>query len=122
MSAALILICDDEEPLRALVRAALRGYEIAEARDGYESLELARRLRPDLVILDMGMPGRSGLEVLQVLRADAELAAAPVVMLTAKAGAADRAAAAAAGASRFVAKPFRPAELAALVGELLRGR
>jgi CheY-like chemotaxis protein len=118
---AVVLVCDNEEPLRALVRAALAGSgcEIAEARDGDESVEAARRLRPDLIVLDVMMPGRSGLEVLKELRADASFADTPFVMLTARAQPTDREAAAAAGADRFVAKPFSPLELAQLVDELL---
>jgi DNA-binding response OmpR family regulator len=107
--------------LRALVRASLdTGYELAEASDGDESLRLARELHPDLIVLDMMMPGKSGLEVLGELRADPSLAATPVVMLTARAQAADRAAAASGGADRYLAKPFSPMELAATVAELLR--
>ena len=116
-----VLICDNEEVLRALVRAALdgHGYELVEARDGDESVELARRVRPDLIVLDMMMPGRTGLEVLQELRSDGALAAVPVVMLTARTQAADREAAAAGGADRFLPKPFSPLELASIVDELL---
>jgi CheY-like chemotaxis protein len=119
--AARILICDNEEILRDLVRASLAdaGYELLEARDGYESLELARRERPDLIVLDMMMPGRSGIEVLSELRADAALADTPVVMLTARAQLGDQAAAAAAGVDRFVTKPFSPLALAGVVDELL---
>lgn len=69
-----------------LVRASLEGdeYSIAEARNGDESIELARRLRPDLIVLDVMMPGRSGLEVLTELRGDQELAGTLVIMLTAR--------------------------------------
>jgi len=117
---ATILVCDDEAVMRALVRAALEedGYSIAEARDGDESLDLIRRLRPDLVILDMMMPGRTGLDVLNELRGDSELSGTPVLMLTAKAQADDRVAAERAGADRYLSKPFRLAELAAAVAEL----
>jgi CheY-like chemotaxis protein len=116
-----ILICDNEEPMRALVRAslALEDYEIVEARDGDEALERARTLRPDLIVLDVQMPGRTGFEVLQELRADPELARTPVLMLTARAQASDREAAAAVGADRYLPKPFSPVELAAVVEELL---
>jgi CheY-like chemotaxis protein len=116
-----VLVCDNEEPLRALVRATLdgAGYEIVEARDGDEALERARSLRPDLILLDMMMPGRSGIEVLGELQADPATAGIPVLMLTARAQAADREAATRAGASRFLAKPFSPRELATLVEELL---
>jgi CheY-like chemotaxis protein len=114
-----ILICDNEEPLRALVRAALDGHEVYEALDGDESLERARTLRPDLMVLDMMMPGRSGLEVLEKLRTDPALAGIRVVMLTARAQASDQAAAERAGADRFMIKPFSPLRLAAVVEELL---
>jgi len=118
---ATVLVCDDEDVLRALIRATLNSgnYTIVEARDGDEALEQARQVRPDLIILDMMMPGRTGLDVLGEIRADAELAATPVLMLTARTQAADRDAIAAAGANRFLAKPFSPLELSAAVGELL---
>ena len=118
-----ILICDNEAPLRALVRASLDDgrYELIEARDGDESLELAHSERPDLIVLDMMMPGRTGLDVAAELRRDPELAETPMVMLTARAQATDRDAALAAGASRFVPKPFSPLELASIVEGLLDG-
>lgn len=120
---ARILICDNEEPLRALVRAALEpgGHQIIEAKDGDESLEAARREQPDLIVLDMMMPGRTGLQVLSELRADPRFSATPVVMLTARTQQADEEAAAQAGADRFVPKPFSPLELCAVVESLLEG-
>ena len=116
-----VLICDNEEILRTLVRAALgdEQYDLHEARDGDESIELARWLEPDLIVLDMMMPGRTGLEVVGELRDDARLADTPVIMLTARAQAADREAAIEAGADRFLPKPFSPIDLAALIDELL---
>ena len=116
-----VLLCDDEEVLRQLVRATLANddYSIVEASDGDESLELARSYRPDLIVLDMMMPGRSGLEVLRELRADPETAATPVIMLTARARESDRNEAASAGADRYLAKPFSPLELISVVEELL---
>jgi CheY-like chemotaxis protein len=122
--AVKVLICDNEDTLRELVRASLAGagYELLEARDGDESLELVRRERPDLVVLDMMMPGRSGLEVLAELRADPALAETPVVMLTARAQAGDQDAADAAGVDRFVSKPFSPLALAGIVEELIGSR
>ena len=118
---ATVLVCDNEEVLRSLVRASLADadYEVIEARDGDESLELARSERPDVILLDMMMPGRTGLQVLEELRADGELGETPVVMLTARTQATDREAAAAAGADRFLPKPFSPLELARIVAELL---
>ncbi len=118
--AATVLVCDNEEILRALVVAALEGrYPIVEAADGDEALALARSSAPDLMLLDMMMPGRSGLDVLAEIRADPALAHIPVIMLTARAQAADEQAALRAGADRFVTKPFSPLELAAVVAELL---
>jgi CheY-like chemotaxis protein len=98
------------------------GYDIVEAKDGDESLELARGARPNLILLDMMMPGRSGLEVLQQLRRQPELAQIPVIMVTARAQARDREAAVRAGATEFVTKPFSPRELAAVVEEHLDSR
>jgi CheY-like chemotaxis protein len=115
-----ILVCDNEEALRDLVRASLGGgYEITEARDGDEAVAEARRLRPDLIVLDVMMPGRSGLDVLAELRKDPELAAVKVIVLTARAQATDRSSAEGAGADAFLSKPFSPLELAALVERLL---
>jgi CheY-like chemotaxis protein len=121
---ATILICDDEEPLRRLVRSALdgRGHEIVESRDGDEALDLARATRPDLVILDLKMPGRTGLEVLTELRSDPRLADTRVLVLTASAHPPNREAVLAAGADRFLAKPFSPLELVSIVDGLLRAR
>ncbi|HEV8603489.1 MAG TPA: response regulator [Gaiellaceae bacterium] len=118
-----VLVCDNEELLRALVRGALEigDYEIVEARDGDESVELARSCEPDLIVLDMMMPGRTGLQVLQELRAEPRFAKTPVVMLTARAQAVDRDAATAAGADRFLPKPFSPLELVSIVEQLLDG-
>ena len=118
-----VLVCDNEEALRALVRGALElgDYEIVEAHDGIESVELARAFDPDLIVLDMMMPGRTGLEVLAVLRAEDRFAKTPVIMLTARAQAEDRRAAVDAGVSRFLPKPFSPLELASVVEELLDG-
>jgi CheY-like chemotaxis protein len=118
---ATILVCDDEAVLRALVRASLddHGYAIVEARDGDQALELARAERPDLIVIDMMMPGRSGTEVVAEIRADEELRTTPIVMLTARAQVTDRAAALAAGVDRFLAKPFSPLELAETIEELL---
>jgi two-component system phosphate regulon response regulator PhoB len=115
-----VLVCDDEPVLRALVRASLEpDYLVVDACDGDESLRLAQELRPDVIVLDMMMPGKSGLEVLTALRADPNLAATPVVMLTARAQTADRIAAVEVGADRYLAKPFSPVQLATTVTDLL---
>jgi CheY-like chemotaxis protein len=119
-----VLVCDNEAPMRMLIRAALKGagYAAVEARDGDEAISLARDLKPDLIVLDMMMPGRTGLEVLSELREDPEFADTPVVMLTARTQESDRDAATRAGVDRFLTKPFSPRELAAAVAELLEGR
>lgn len=121
---ATVLVCDNESILRRLVRATFDDGDvrILEACDGDESLELARKHRPDLVILDVMMPGRTGLDVLGELRRDPELADTRVIVLTARAQIADRDAALDAGADRFLAKPFSPSELAAVAGTLLEAK
>lgn len=108
-----ILIAEDDESLRALIRLTIElgDVEILEAADGEAALAEARRLRPDLVILDWSMPGRSGLDVCRQLRSDARTAEATIVMITARAQDADRLAGLDAGADRYLTKPFSPLEL-----------
>ena len=120
---ATILVCDDEDSLRALICAALAGsgHEIVEARNGGEALDRARALRPDLLLLDMRLPGRSGLEVLAELRADPGICDTPVIMLTAGTELAARRDALAGGAAGFLGKPFSPLELLEIVGQRLGG-
>jgi CheY-like chemotaxis protein len=116
-----VLVCDDEEVLRSLIRATLEGaYEIIDTTSGVDSLERARAERPDVIVLDMMMPGKSGLDVLTELREDPELVHTPVLMLSARTQLADREAAATAGADRFLAKPFSPLHLASIVAELAK--
>jgi len=115
---ATVLICDDEPSLRELIRISLDGpYELVEADDGEESLELARSVRPDVIILDMMMPRRSGLEVLTELRRDEDLADTRVIVLTAQP--ATREQALRAGADVVMVKPFEPEQIAAAVEEVL---
>ena len=117
-SLATVLICDDEPSLRELIRISLDGpYEFVEADDGEQSLDLARLVRPDVMILDMMMPRRSGLEVLQALRQEEELAKTPVIVLTAQP--ATREDALRAGADIVMVKPFEPAQIATAVEEVL---
>ena len=118
---ATVLICDDEPSLRELIRISLDGpYEFVEADDGEESLELARSVRPDVVILDMMMPRLSGLEVLSALRQEEELADMRVIVLTAQP--ATREQALQAGADIVMVKPFEPERIAAAVEEVLEDR
>ena len=116
---ATILVCDDDPSLRELVRAVLGPrYRFVEAADGAEALSLAREDRPDLIVLDVMLPGRSGIEVLEELRTDVDLTMIPVVVITAWSHA--ELDAQVAGADRFVSKPFDPDELSSAVEELLR--
>jgi CheY-like chemotaxis protein len=118
---ATVLICEDEPALRELIRVSLQGpYEIAEADDGEESLAVARRLRPDLVILDVMMPRRNGIEVLTELRGDAALAETPVIVLTAQPE--TREEALREGADRVIDKPFVPGDISSAVEEVLAAR
>ncbi len=112
-----ILLADDEANLRLLVRTTLEDpqYQIVEASNGSMALDLARRERPDLVLLDWMMPGLSGIEVLRSLRADSATASIAVIMLTAMGQEKDRAEAAALGICSYLVKPFSPLELLAVV-------
>ncbi len=118
---ATVLICDDEPSLRELIRISLDGpYRFVEADDGEESLEIARSIRPDVVILDMMMPRRNGLEVLSALRKDKELSEIPVIVLTAQPGTRENALRE--GADIVMVKPFEPEEIVAAVEEVLAER
>jgi CheY-like chemotaxis protein len=123
MPVPTILICDDEPSLRELMRVSLNAeYSFAEATDAAEAIELADRIRPDLVLVDVMMPGGSGLAVIESLRSHPELSDTPVVVVSAFATDSDRLAAHDAGATGFLRKPFDPEELASLVEELLASR
>jgi CheY-like chemotaxis protein len=113
-----ILVCDDDANLRELVRAVLGPeYSFVEAADGNEALLVARELEPDLIVLDVMLPGIGGLDVLRTIRADPALAAIPVVVITAWSHLESQAWSA--GADRFVSKPFDLDRLARAVEELL---
>jgi CheY-like chemotaxis protein len=116
--ARTILICEDEAALRELIRVSLgTGYGFIEASDGVEALELAKREKPDMVVLDLMIPGISGLDVLARLRAEEDGGKLPIVVISAWSDARDEAFAA--GADRFVLKPFIPDDLRAVVEELV---
>jgi CheY-like chemotaxis protein len=117
-----ILICDDEPSLRELMRVALEGsYRFAEAEDAAEALRLTKELRPDVLLLDVMLPGGSGLDLLQTIRADPDLSTTRIVVVSAWASAQDRRRAEEAGADAFVPKPFAPEQLVTVVDRLLEG-
>jgi len=115
-----ILICDDEPLLRQLMRVALIGdYAFEEAATVEESIERAEAFRPDVALIDVMMPGGSGLEIIRHLKGDTELRHARCVVVSAFSGEADRREATDAGAEAFVAKPFDPDELSETVAALV---
>ncbi len=112
-----VLIADDEPSLRLLVSATIASdeYEVVEAVDGDEAWGLIRLHRPNVVLLDVQMPGRTGLDLTRAIRDDPDLASTSVILLTSKAQQADIEAGLAAGADRYLTKPFSPLELLRVV-------
>ena len=117
-----IVIADDEEHLGYMIKFKLErsGYEVIWKLDGRQALESIREERPALVILDVMMPGLTGFEVLETLKADAELKHIPVVMLTARSQESDIVRGLELGAADYMIKPFRPAELLARIKRLIQ--
>jgi DNA-binding response OmpR family regulator len=116
---AHVLVVDDDPTVREVVASYLRdaGYDVTEAADGHDALDLATRVQPQLVILDLMLPGLDGLEVCRRLRAASDV---PVIMLTALGDEADRVLGLELGADDYVTKPFSPRELTLRVGSVLR--
>jgi DNA-binding response OmpR family regulator len=116
-----ILIADDEPNILLSLEYLMQreGFEVCLARDGDEALELLKRERPRLVLLDVMMPKKSGYEVCQALRADEQLKDTLVLMLTAKGRDTDRAKGLGVGANAYLTKPFSTKELVRAVRELL---
>ena len=117
----LVLVADDDEDILLLVTTRLRrdGFNVVSASSGDQALALAREHKPTLAVLDIGMPGLDGLEVLAEIRADDELRGMLVLLLTAKAQESDVRRGYDSGADAYVKKPFSPAELSARVRALL---
>jgi DNA-binding response OmpR family regulator len=111
--AATVLVADDDADILRFVEINLRleGFEVVTAQDGPDALAKAVAVRPDLVLLDVRMPGIDGYTVCARIRADASLAAVRVVIVTANYGSAEVAAARRVGADDFLVKPFLPATL-----------
>jgi two-component system, OmpR family, phosphate regulon response regulator PhoB len=119
---AQVLVVDDEPDISALVayHLARASYRVRTAGSGAEALASVESQAPDLIVLDLMLPGMSGLEVLRELRGRAECAAIPVVLLTARREERERIEGLRLGADDYVAKPFSPQELVLRVGAILR--
>ena len=119
MSAGRVLVVDDEPQIRRIMRTALtgHGYEVEDAKTGEEALLKVREFRPDLVLLDINMPGMGGLAACKQLRAATD---AGIIMLTVRNAEADKVRALDAGADDFITKPFSTPELMARIRAALR--
>jgi two-component system chemotaxis response regulator CheY len=116
-----VLVVDDEPFIRKLIATTLEdvaGFEVAEAADGVEALEVARSKSPKIVFLDIDMPRMDGFEACRALRLEPGTASATIVMLTAAVGDVAERESEGAGADLFLSKPFSPLELLRLVSEL----
>jgi two-component system KDP operon response regulator KdpE len=119
MNAATILVVDDEPQIRRVLRSTLssNGYVITEAKSGEEAVDLLRKEKPDLVLLDVNMPGIGGIEACREIRASSD---APIIMLTVRNAERDKVSALDAGADDYVVKPFGIEELLARIRAALR--
>jgi DNA-binding response OmpR family regulator len=119
---ATVLIADDEPSMRLLVHATIESddYKVLEAADGDEAWTLIQKFKPMLVLLDVQMPGRTGLEILGMIKNDPSLSETRVILLTARALVADVEAGMTAGADFYLTKPFSPLDLLTRVEEALR--
>lgn len=117
-----ILIVDDEPDVIEIIRFNLNGagFEVAASENGKDALQKARRLKPDLIVLDLMLPEMDGLEVCKCLRRDPTTENIPVLMLTARAGEIDRVLGLEIGADDYVVKPFSPRELVLRIKKLLQ--
>lgn len=122
--AKVILVADDDEDIRALVsyRLTAAGFRVVEASDGQEALDLALAEVPDVAVLDVMMPGLTGVDVTRALRADDRTQGVKVILLTSRSQEHDVAAGFGAGADDYVTKPFSPQELQARVNAVLARR
>jgi len=122
MSKTTVLVVDDEEDIRELVELNLarEGFEVLDCETGENAIGTARQKQPDLIVLDLMLPGIDGLEVCKILKADAKTKHIPVVMLTAKGEEADIVTGLEIGADDYVTKPFSGRVLVARVRRLLR--
>lgn len=116
-----VLLVEDEINIIEAIRFLLarEGWTVDTHSNGADAVERIREMRPDLVVLDHMLPGKSGIDILSELRADPALQSLPVLMLTARGQARDRAQAEKAGVSRFMTKPFSNTEVVAAVRDLV---
>jgi len=116
-----VLLIEDEPNIIEAIRYLLTrdGWQVDSHSNGTDAVDVVRAKRPDLVILDMMLPGKSGMDILREIRAIAELAALPVLMLTARGQSRDRDMAEKAGVSRFMTKPFSNTEVLTAVRDLV---
>jgi two-component system, OmpR family, response regulator MprA len=116
-----VLVVEDDEDIADVLRRSLRneGYEVKTSADGVEALDVATGFVPDLVVLDLGLPGLDGIEVCRKLRTDGDV---PILMLTARAETEDRVTGLDSGADDYLVKPFERSELLARIRALLRRR
>ena len=117
-----ILVVEDEPDIRKLVQynLAQEHFKVLEAEDGEQALKIVQRDKPNLLILDLMLPGLSGIELCRILRDRSDTAKLPILMLTAKAGETDRVLGLEMGADDYLTKPFSPRELVARVRAILR--
>ncbi|MGN0728178.1 response regulator [Treponema sp.] len=117
-----ILIVDDEEPIRELIKynTEKQNYETFTAENGQQALELCRRKKPDLLILDLMLPDMSGLDICRIIRNDADIKDIPIIMVTAKTEDSDIVTGLELGADDYVTKPFSPKVLLARIQSVLR--
>jgi len=122
MASQSILVVEDEPDIRKLVQYNLvqERFKVLEAEDGEQALKILQREKPNLVILDLMLPGLSGLELCKLLRERPQTAQLPILMLTAKAGEADKVVGLEIGADDYLSKPFSPREMVARVRAILR--
>jgi DNA-binding response OmpR family regulator len=116
-----VLVADDETPIRLLVRVNLEaeGFQVVEAADGRQTLEMARAEMPDIILLDVMMPYKDGWDVAEELLRDDDTSAIPIIFLTARADLRDHERGLNTGALQYITKPFNPRTLAPSIEECL---
>lgn len=121
---ARILVVEDEGLIAGMLKEVLEAnrYEVLLAVDGEEGLNKARSMKPDLILLDIMLPKLDGLKICRLLKFDLNYRHIPIIMLTARAGEADREISLQSGANDFVVKPFDPQSLLAKISELLKAK